>query len=180
MDRASELLIARVHVCGNIVCLGQRNNPSLFFGIKGHIVFLPQDTTRLIDLLPMSPASLSDIVKVVWTGRSKPDKSRLRSRFMVRKNKVYNALKWLFNNHEDYRNNVTIDEERINGWESTFVTVELLDSIGHVWIFQQKMPLEMDLVWTIPTMTKPQTIFRLRPQELLTLIILQKFPMQLF
>ncbi len=29
-------------------------------------------------------------------------------------------------------NNVTIDEERINGWESTFVAVELLDSIGHI------------------------------------------------
>jgi hypothetical protein len=88
-----ELLIARVHVCGNIVRLGQRNNPSSFFGIKGHVVFLPQDTTRLIDLLPMSPASLSGIVKVVWTGRSKPNKSNLRSRFTVRKNKVYNALK---------------------------------------------------------------------------------------
>jgi hypothetical protein len=35
-------------------------------------------------------------------------------------------------NHEDYRNNVNIDEERISGWESTFVAVELLDSIGHV------------------------------------------------
>ena len=28
--------------------------------------------------------------------------------------------------------NVIIDEERISGWESTFVAVELLDSIGHV------------------------------------------------
>ena len=127
-----ELLIARVHVCGSIVRLGQRNNPSSFFGIKGHVVFLPQDTTRLIDLLPMSPASLSDMVKVVWTGKSTPDRSRLRSRFTVRKDKVYNALKWLVDNHEDYRNNVTIDEERISGWESTFVAVELLDSIGHV------------------------------------------------
>jgi hypothetical protein len=127
-----ELLVARVHVCGSIVRLGQRNNPSSFFGIKGHVVFLPQDTTRLIDLLPMSPASLSDMVKVVWTGKSKPDRSRLRSRFMVRKHKLYNALKWLVENHDDYRNNVTIDEERINGWESTFVAVELRDSIGHV------------------------------------------------
>src|SRR5204863_9459076 len=56
-----ELLIARVHVCGSIVRLGQRNNPSLFFGIKGHIIFLPQDTTHLIDLLPMSPTSLPDL-----------------------------------------------------------------------------------------------------------------------
>ena len=127
-----ELLIARVHVCGSIVRLGQRNNPSSFLGIKGHVVFLPQDTTRLIDLLPMSPASLSDIVKVVWTGKSKPDRSRLRSRFTVRKHKVYNALKWLVDNHEDYRNNVTIDDETIGVWESTFVAVELLDSIGHV------------------------------------------------
>src|SRR5436190_17501766 len=35
-----ELLITRVHVCGSIVRLGQRNNPSSFFGIKGHVVFL--------------------------------------------------------------------------------------------------------------------------------------------
>jgi len=51
---------------------------------------------------------------------------------MVRKHKVYNALKWLVDNHEDYQKNVTIDEERINAWESTFVAVELLNSIGHV------------------------------------------------
>ncbi len=112
--------------------LGQQNNPSSFFGIKGHVVFLPQDTTHLIDLLPLSPASLSDIVKVVWTGKSKPDRSHLRSRFMVRKHKVYNALKWLVDNHEDYRNNVTIDEERISAWESMFIAVEFLDTIGHV------------------------------------------------
>jgi len=80
----------------------------------------------------MSLSSLSDIVKVIWMGKSKPDRSHLQSRFMVWKHKVYNALKWLVDNHEDYRNNVTIDEERIGGWESTFITVELLDSIGHV------------------------------------------------
>src|SRR5205809_5656080 len=94
-DKENSISDDRVHVCGNIVRLGQRNNPSSFFGIKGHVVFLPQNTTRLIDLLPMSPASLSDMVKVVWTGKSKPDRSRLRSRFLVRKHKVYNALKWL-------------------------------------------------------------------------------------
>ena len=56
------------------VHLGQGNNLSLFFGIKGHVVFLPQDSTCLIDLLPISPTSLSDIVKVVWTRKSKPDR----------------------------------------------------------------------------------------------------------
>jgi uncharacterized protein DUF6570 len=127
-----ELLIARVHVCGSIVRLGQRNNPTSFFGLKGHVVFLPQDTTALIDLLPMSPAALSDVVKVVWTGKSKPDRARLRSQFTVRKQNVYDALKWLVENHEDYKAHVTMDEEMMSAWEPTFVAVEMLDNIGHV------------------------------------------------
>jgi len=127
-----ELLISRAHVCGSIIRLRQRNNPSAYFGIKGHVVFIPQDTTRLIDLLPMSPSSLPDVVKVVWTGKSAPDKKQLRSKFTVHKDKVYNALKWLVENHEDYKNHVTINDNIINNWESTFVTVELLDSIGRV------------------------------------------------
>jgi hypothetical protein len=36
---------------------------------------------------------------------------------------VYNALKWFVNKHEDYRNNVTVDEERMSDWESIFVAV---------------------------------------------------------
>jgi hypothetical protein len=127
-----ELLIARIHVCGSIVRLDQRHNTSSFFGIKGHIVFLPQDTTRLIDLLPMSSASLPDIVKVIWTGRSTPDKSHLKSQFTVRKREVYDALQWLVKNHEDYRNHVTINEEMMSGWKDTFVAVELLETIGRV------------------------------------------------
>ena len=46
--------------------------------------------------------------------------------------KVYNALKWLFDNHEDYRNHVTINESIINDWESKFIAVELLESIGRI------------------------------------------------
>jgi uncharacterized protein YlaI len=127
-----ELLIARVHVNGRICRLGERHNASSSFGIKGHVVFLPQDTSRLLDLLPMSPASLPEVVKVVWTGKSNPDKSRLRSRFTVRKQKVYNALQWLVRNHADYQGNVTIDEELMRSWAETFVVVDLLDTIGRV------------------------------------------------
>jgi hypothetical protein len=127
-----ELLIGRVHVNGRICRLGERHNPSSFFGIKGHVVFLPQDASRLLDLLPMSPASLPEVVKVVWTGKSSPDKSRLRSRFTVRKQKVYNALQWLIRNHADYQGHVIIDEELMRSWADTFVVVELLDTIGRV------------------------------------------------
>jgi len=125
-----ELLIARAHLVARIVRLEERKTSS-YFALKGHTVLLPQDTTRLLDLLPMSPSSLPDVVRVVWTGKSAPEKARLRSHFTVRKQKVYDALKWLCRHHEDYRQ-VTIDEERISAWESTMVATELLDSIAHV------------------------------------------------
>jgi hypothetical protein len=108
-------LIARVHVCRSIVRLGQRDNLSLQRAM-GHVVFIPQDTTRLLDLLPMLPASLPDVVTVVtviWTGRSRPDKARLRSQFTICTGKVLNTLKWLVHNHEDYRHNVKINGDML-------------------------------------------------------------------
>ena len=71
-----EQLIARSHLIGNIVRLSARNASS-YFAIKGHTILLPQDTTRLLDILPMSPASLPDIVRVVWAGKPVPKRSQL-------------------------------------------------------------------------------------------------------
>jgi len=62
-----ELLIVRAHVVGRVVRLQARNQAS-YFGIKGH----PQDTALLLDVLPMTPASLPDVVRVVWTGNPPP------------------------------------------------------------------------------------------------------------
>jgi Domain of unknown function (DUF6570) len=125
-----EQLIARSHLVGKIVRLSARNASS-YFAIKGHTILLPQDTTRLLDILPLPPASLPDILRVVWTGKSTPEKSRLDVHFTVRRQKVYDALHWLCNNHDDYRH-VTIDEERWASSESTIVATELLDSMGRV------------------------------------------------
>ena len=36
-----------------------------YFRIKGHVVLLPQDMTCLLNLLPMSPSTLPDIVHIV-------------------------------------------------------------------------------------------------------------------
>ena len=123
-----ELLIARAHVVGRVVRLQARNQAS-YFGVKGHIILLPQDTTLLLDLLPMTPASLPDVVRVVWTGKSAPDRDRLRSQFTVRRDVVYNALQWLCRHNEDYRQ-VTIDHQQFAKWPPVFVTTSLLDSIG--------------------------------------------------
>src|SRR6266496_667358 len=42
-----ELLIARAHVVGRVVKLQARKQAS-YFGVKGHVVLLPQDTTLLL------------------------------------------------------------------------------------------------------------------------------------
>jgi len=47
-----ELLIARAHLTGHIVRLQNRNSTS-HFSLKGHIILLPQDTTKLLNILPL-------------------------------------------------------------------------------------------------------------------------------
>jgi len=125
-----ELLVARAHLVGRVICLEERKTTS-YFALKGHTIVLPQDTTRLLDLLPISPSSLTEVVKVVWTGKSMPEKQKLQTHFTVRKWQVYDALQWLCRNHEDYRQ-VTIDEERLASWESMFVATDILDSMNSV------------------------------------------------
>lgn len=58
-----ELLITRAHLVGRIIRLEERKASS-YFALKGHTILLPQDTTRLLDLLPMPLSSLPDIVRV--------------------------------------------------------------------------------------------------------------------
>ena len=113
-----ELLIARAHVVGRVVRLQARNQAS-YFGIKGH----PQDTTLLLDVLPMTPASLPDVVRVVWTGKSAPDRDRLRSQFTV--HRALCALQWLCRHNEDYQQ-VTIDHRQFAKWPPVFVTTSSL------------------------------------------------------
>ncbi len=122
-----ELLIARAHLVGKIIRLEERKASS-YFALKCHTILLPQDTTRLLDLLPMSLSSLPDIIRVVWAGKTSPEQSRLRTHFTVHTAKICKALQWLCRHHEDYRH-VTIDEERIAAWNSTEVAVELMDSM---------------------------------------------------
>lgn len=116
---------------GRIIRLEERKASS-YFSIKGHTILLPQDTTRLLDLLPMPLSARPDVARVVWAGReSTGNRNHLRRHFTVRTAKVYNALLWLCRNHEDYRH-VTIDEERLAAWNATEIAVELMDSMSYV------------------------------------------------
>jgi hypothetical protein len=75
-----ELLIARAHLNGTIVRLQNRNS---HFGLKGHAILLLQDTTRLLDILPLPPSVLPDIVRVVWVGRPVRSADSLYDHFSV-------------------------------------------------------------------------------------------------
>jgi hypothetical protein len=123
-----ELLIARAHLTGQIIRL-QNRNASSHFGLKGHVILLPQDTTELLNILPRSSSSLPDIVRVVWVGRPVRDMDAFRNHFSVRTRKVYDALVWLVENNEDYKD-VTIDKSQFQQWPPVWIPEELLATAG--------------------------------------------------
>ena len=86
-----EALVARAHLVGKVVRL--QNRHSSYTAVKGHLVLIPQDTSRLLDLLPMSPESLADTIRVVWVGDTEPSCASLRQALTVWKQKIYHALK---------------------------------------------------------------------------------------
>jgi len=93
-----KLLIARAHVVGRVVRL-QAHNQAPDVGIKGHIILLPQDTTLLLDVLPMTPA----LFPRCMDRKSAPGRDRLHSQFTVHRDVEYNALQWLCRHNEDYQ-----------------------------------------------------------------------------
>src|SRR5579859_5361467 len=123
-----ELLIACAHLTGCIVRLQNRNSTS-HFSLKGHVILLPQDTTKLLNILPLAPSNLPDIVRVVWVGKPVRDIDGVRDYFSVRTSKVYDALVWLTQNNEDYKE-VMIDHAQFEHRPPVWVAENLLDLAG--------------------------------------------------
>src|SRR5579859_2431977 len=123
-----ELLIARAHLTGCIVRLQNRNSTS-HFSLKGHVILLPQDTTKLLNILHLAPSNLPDIVHVVWVGKPVRDIDGVCDYFSVRTSKVYDALVWLTQNNENYKE-VTIDHAQFEHWPLVWVAENLLDLVG--------------------------------------------------
>ena len=123
-----EKLLARRHLVGSIVRLEERQG---YLGLKGHMILLPQNTTELVNILPRSVSSLLDMVRVIWTGKEPPKYGDLQGNFMIDKQRVYDALVWLIENNDDYKD-VNIDKEEFSKWPPVFVAENLLDSMGRV------------------------------------------------
>ena len=100
---------------------------------KGHVITLPQDVQQLADVLPRCPQELPVIV---FTIAGKDNKSQ---DFLVRRQKVANALYWLTGTNENGEpnnhlyQNITIDNERLkvlpeNNTLSTIPKIDLAEN----------------------------------------------------
>ena len=119
---AEKLLIQRI---SPFVPLVHIKNGML--GLRGHTCCFYQDVNSYLPILPRLPDDVQ-IVKFVRNYKS-TEGTDMKKVFLVNKNKVLNALKWLVIHHEDYRKAVQnkelrIDEKRldwIDGDESYLV-----------------------------------------------------------
>jgi len=125
-----ERLIARGNISGIIMRLQRHSNDS-YLGLKGHIVVSPQDTRPLLDILPLPPSRLPDMIRVVWTGRTPPTMDELGSQLAVRTQVVYDALQWLCLHNEDYAT-VTVDHSEFERWPPVFIVQELVECMGEI------------------------------------------------
>ena len=100
---------------------------------KGHVITLPQDVQQLADVLPRCPQELPVIV---FTIAGKDNKSQ---DFLVRRQKVADALYWLTGTNENGEpnnhlyQNITIDNERLkvlpeNNTLSTIPKIDLAEN----------------------------------------------------
>ena len=79
----------------------------------------------------MSPELLIDTIRVVWVGRTEPNRSALKPTLSVNKRKVCAALKWLCKYHEDYCD-VRIDTTELERWPDVYILNRLIDTMGRV------------------------------------------------
>jgi hypothetical protein len=77
----------------------------------------------------MPPSSLPDIGRVIWVGRRVQNIEVFRDHFSVRTQKVYDALLWLVQNNEDYKD-VTINHSQFERWPPVWVPEKLLELTG--------------------------------------------------
>lgn len=114
-----EKLIARVHVSVQIQkCRSFRAAVADGFHpqrqVKGHILTYPMEPATMLCHLPLAPSQLVGLIKVVFLSRNpirRSDADKLRF-YIVRREKVDRALRWLIFNNSHYHD-VVIDEETL-------------------------------------------------------------------
>src|SRR5205814_5286588 len=119
-----EKLVARRHLVGAIIRLEEDRHG--YMGLKSHMILVPLNTVELVNIPPRPMSPLPDMIRVVWTGGNEPKYGEgIQHDFMINKERVYNALIWLMDHNEDYRD-VEMDKAE---FDSTPLPKELLDEL---------------------------------------------------
>ena len=71
--------------------------------LKGNVITFPQSVSDIARSLPLSPKELPDLIKIIFVGRTMPNKEQARSILTVRREVVRQALIWLHRNNILYK-----------------------------------------------------------------------------
>lgn len=82
------------------------------------------------DLMPRPTAILPSIISVTFIGRGDLPKHWLRTTFRVRRQVIFEALRWLKTHNTKYYGHITIDLDRIHQLPEDDVPAEIL---GLIW-----------------------------------------------
>ena len=110
LTMVEECFIARARAKSWIVKLQETEGgpalPTTQRGFKGHTIIYPQEPEHLATMLPPPVDEVLSFICIIFVGSSKPTKEWLRTKakpLVVRREKVYNALRWLKDNNPVYK-----------------------------------------------------------------------------
>ena len=99
--------------------------------LKGNVITFPQSVSDISRSLPLSPNELPDLIKIIFVGRTIPNKEQARSILSVRRETVRAALIWLHRNNILYKD-VLIDHLIVDKLPINDVPDSLWDTLSVV------------------------------------------------
>ena len=99
--------------------------------LKGNVITFPQSVSDIARSLPLSPKVLPDLIKIIFVGRTMPNKEQARSIFTVRREIVREALIWLHRNNILYKD-ILIDHLIVDKLPVNDVPDSLWDTVSIV------------------------------------------------
>ena len=123
-----KLLIAKVrHTCSYVkVASGMRK-------MKANIIAFESPVPKIYNILPPPREDLDDVLAILFTGPCKPTQEQInRTPFLVRRNYVAKALKWLKLNHVDYADiEISVDNLKEYREDLPPVSIEYREAISN-------------------------------------------------
>ncbi|KAJ3526701.1 hypothetical protein NMY22_g10064 [Coprinellus aureogranulatus] len=122
------LLVAKVRhtVCWAKVSTGMRK-------MKANFVAFESPMPHIYERLPPPKADIEEVLAILFTGPTRPTtETYKRTPFLVRRNHVARALRWLKLNHSDYAD-IDISQSNLNSYPEDVppVTVEYIPKTGN-------------------------------------------------